>query len=248
MESELTATKPGSEPGQGRENDRVRPPVTSARPGRHRAAVAGLACDVGLPLLGYYTLHGFGASDRAALLTAAAAAGARLLWVAARTRHITWFASVMLAVFGVGAALTFTGGDARVLLLKDSATTAMIGAVFLVSLLSGRPLTLSAAQTWRPRQAQRLAELYNGEPAVRRAFRVSALGWGIGLLGEAVLRVPLVFLLPVDVVVGLSTAMMIAAMAGLAVWNAAYITAAARRTPQLSILLPARAGHDSSIA
>jgi hypothetical protein len=47
--------------------------------------------------------------------------------------------------------------------------------------------------------------------------------------------------------VGLSTAMMIAAMAGLAVWNAAYITAAARRTPELSILLPARTGHDSSI-
>ena len=91
----------------------------------------------------------------------------------------------------------------------------------LVSLLSERPLTLSAAQTWRPRQARRLAELYKGEPAARRAFRASALGWGIGLLGEAVLRVPLVFLLPVDVMVGLSTAMMIAAMAGLAVWNAA---------------------------
>ena len=153
----------------------------------------------------------------------------------------------MLAVFGAGTALTFTGGGARVLLLKDSATTAMIGAVFLVSLLSERPLTLLAAQTWRPRQAQRLAELCKGEPAVRHAFRVSALGWGIGLLGEAVLRVPLVFLLPVDVMVGLSTAMMIAAMAGLAGWNAAYITAAARRTPELSILLPARTGHDSSI-
>jgi hypothetical protein len=134
-----------------------------------------------------------------------------------------------------------------VLLLKDSATTAMIGAVFLVSLLSERPLTLSAAQTWRPRQARRLAELYKGEPAAWRAFRASALGWGIGFLGEAVLRVPLVFLLPVDVMVGLSTAMMIAAMAGLAVWNAAYITAAARGTPELSILLPARTGHDSSI-
>lgn len=240
---------PTSERGGGRtrDNDRVHPPDTPARPSGHRATVAGLACDVGLPFIGYYTLHGFGASDRAALLTATAAAGARLIWVAARTRHITWFASVMLAVFGAGTALTFTGGGARVLLLKDSATTAMIGAVFLVSLLSERPLTLSAAQTWRPRQAQRLAELCKGEPAVRHAFRVSALGWGIGLLGEAVLRVPLVFLLPVDMMVGLSTAMMIAAMAGLAGWNAAYITAAARRTPELSILLPARTGHDSSI-
>ena len=94
---------------------------------------------MGLPFIGYYTLHGFEASDSAALLTATAAAGARLIWVAARTHHITWFASVMLAVFGAGTALTFTGGGARVLLLKDSATTAMIGAVFLVSLLSERP-------------------------------------------------------------------------------------------------------------
>jgi hypothetical protein len=208
--------------------------------GGHRAALAGLACDVGLPLVGYYTLHGFGASDWAALLTATAAAGARLIWVAARSRRITWFAAIMLGVFGVGTVLTFTGGDPRVLLLKDSATTAMIGAVFLVSLLGEHPLTLSAAQTWRPVRAQRLAELYRSEPAARRVFRVSALGWGVGLLGESVLRVPLIYLLSVDVMVGLSTAMMIIAMAGLFIWNAAYITRAARRTPALSILLPAR--------
>jgi len=38
--------------------------------------------------------------------------------------------------------------------------------------------------------------------------------------------------------VGLSTAMMIVAMAGLAVWNAVYFTRAARRNPALSVLLP----------
>jgi hypothetical protein len=225
-----------------RTSDRTPHPIDEPTdtPGGHRTALAGLALDVGLPLVGYYALHGFGASDRVALLTATAAAGARLVWVAMRTRHITWFAAVMLAVFGAGTALTFTGGDPRVLLLKDSATTAMIGVVFLVSLLSKRPLTLSAAQTWRPTQAQRLAELYRNEPAGRRAFRVSALGWGSGLLGESVPRVPLIYLLPIDVMVGLSTAMMIIAMAGLAIWNAAYITRAARRTPALSVLLPAR--------
>jgi hypothetical protein len=162
------------------------------------------------------------------------------VWVAARTRRITWFAAVMLAVFGAGTALTFAGGDPRVLLLKDSATTAMIGAMFLISLLTQRPLTFSAAQTWKRGQAERLAGLYRSEPAARRAFRVSALGWGAGLLGESVLRVPLIYLLPVDLMMGLSTVMMITAMAGLAVWNAAYITRAARRTPALSVLLPGR--------
>jgi hypothetical protein len=220
--------------------DRAGRTGTPASPGGHRAAMAGLACDVGLPLIGYYTLHGLGASDWAALLTATAAAGARLTWVAVRTRHITWFAAIMLAVFGAGTVLAFAGGEPRVLLLKDSATTAMIGAVFLVSLLGKHPLTLSAAQTWRPARARLLAELYRSEPAARRAFRVSALGWGAGLLGEATLRVPLVYLLPVDLMVGLSTAMMIITMAGLAIWNAAYITRAARRTPALALLLPAR--------
>jgi hypothetical protein len=220
-----------------RSRDGSRPnPVADRRP----TALAGLAWDVGLPLIGYYAPHGFGASDRAALLTATATAGIRLVWVAARTRHVTWFAAVMLAVFGVGTALTFAGGDPRMLLLKDSATTAMIGAVFLISLLGERPFTLSAAQTWRPAEAQRLADLYLSEPAARNAFRVSALGWGARMLGESILRVPLIYLLPVDLMVGLSTVMMIIAMAGLAIWNAAYITRAARRTPALSVLLPGR--------
>lgn len=199
-----------------------------------------LTLDIALPLAAFYALHGLGTSDWAAMLAATAAAGARLVWEAIRNHMVTWFAAIMLAVFGTGAALAAVGGDARVLLLKDSATTAMIGAVFLVSLFGERPLTLSAAQTWRPAQAERLARLYRAEPAARHAFRVSAFGWGAGLLGESLARVPLIFLLPLDVMVGLSTAMMIAAMTALAIWNGVYISLAAKRTPALSILLPAR--------
>lgn len=145
----------------------------------------------------------------------------------------------MLGAFGAGLALAFIGGDARFLLLNDSFSTAMIGIIFLTSLLGEHPLTLAGAQTWRPHRAQALDELYRTEPAARRAFRTSALGWGLGLLAESALRVPLVYLLPVDAAVGASTAWMITALAALVVWNAAYITRAARRAPELSPLLPA---------
>jgi hypothetical protein len=197
--------------------------------------------DVGLPLAGFYTLHGLGASDWWALLVATAAAGARLVAVAVWTRRVSWFAAVVLGVFGVGLALALVDGDARFLLLKDSVTTATIGGVFLVSLLGEHPLTLAGAQAWRPREAGALEALYRDEPGVRRAFRVSALGWGAGLVGEAVLRVPLISLLPLDVAVGASTALMIVAMVGLAAWNALYVTRAARHDPALSVLLPGRA-------
>lgn len=46
--------------------------------------------------------------------------------------------------------------------------------------------------------------------------------WGIGLIAEALLRLPLVYLLPVPVAVGLSEGMAIVVLAGLGVWNVWY--------------------------
>lgn len=198
----------------------------------------GLVFDIGLPLGAYYTLHALGASDWAALLAATAVAGLRLVVVAVWTRRVSWFAAIMLGLFGVGLALAFVGGEPRFVLLKDSFTTATIGAVFLASLLGEHPMTLAGAQAWKPHQAQALGALYRSEPGARRAFRVSSLGWGLGLVTEAVLRIPLIYLLPVEIAVGASTVLMIIAMVAIAVWNAVYVSRAARRDPALSVLLP----------
>lgn len=207
-------------------------------PDRRGGALLGLAVDIGLPLIAYYTLHGLGASDWTALLAATAAAGVRLVVVAAVSRRVSWFAAIMLGIFGVGLALAFVGGDPRFLLLKDSFTTVVIGAVFLASLLGEHPLTLAGAQASRPHEARVIGELYRSEPGARRAFRTSALGWGLGMVAESVVRIPLIYLLPLSVAVGVSTALMITAMAGLVVWNAVYVARAARRDPALAVLLP----------
>lgn len=183
---------------------------------------SGLLFDVGAPLIGYYSLRLLGASDWVALLVATLAAGLRLAWVAVRRREVTWFAAVMLAVFGLGLALAFVGGDPRFLLVKDSFGTALVGLVFLASLVAGKPLTLSAFQTWQPRQAAEMEELYRTIPPVRRTFRVSAVVWGVGLLLEAIVRIPLIYLLPIDVMVGVSTAMMVTVIVGLSIWNVWY--------------------------
>ena len=183
---------------------------------------SGLLWDVGAPLIGYYALHLLGASDWVALLVATLAAGLRLVWVAVRTREITWFAAVMLGVFGLGLALAFVGGDPRFLLVKDSFGTALVGLVFLASLFFGKPLTLSAFQTWQPKEAVEMEEYYRTLPPIRRMFRISAMVWGFGLLLEAIVRIPLIYLLPIDVMVGLSTGMMVTVIVGLSVWNGWY--------------------------
>lgn len=203
-------------------------PVTTTRRGRS-GPLAGLAWDVGLPLVGYYGTHALGASDWTALLVATGLAGLRLLWVFVRSRRVTWFGAVMLAVFGIGLVLAVVGGDPRFLLLKDSFTTGGVGVVFLLSLLAARPLTFAALQSWQPVKAAELDALWDGAPGVRRVFRVSAVVWGVGLLLEAGLRVPLIQVLPIDVAVGASTGMQVVAFTALGVWNAAYAIRAERR-------------------
>ena len=201
-------------------------PVTSTdddgRESPGLSAFAGLLWDVGIPLVGYYALHLLGATDWVALLVATLAAGLRLIWVAVRARQVTWFAAIMLAVFGLGLALAFVGGDPRFLLLKDSFGTGLVGLVFLASLMWGKPLTLSAFQTWQPKEAAEMEQAFREIPPVRHSFRLSSAVWGVGLLAEAAVRVPLIYLLPIDVMVGVSTAMMVATIVCLAAWNLWY--------------------------
>lgn len=183
---------------------------------------SGLLLDVGAPLVAYYALRLLGATDWVALLVATLVAGVRLVWVAVRTRQVTWFAALMLAVFGLGLVLAFVDGDPRFLLVTDSFTTALVGLVFLASLLGAKPLTLSAFQTSQPHKAREMEEFYRTLPPVRRTFRVSAVAWGVGLLLLSIVRIPLIYLLPLDVMVGLSTGLLVAVIVGLSIWNGWY--------------------------
>lgn len=194
-----------------------------------RHMVRGLGWDVGLPLVAYYGLHALGVADLPALLAASAAAGARVVWVAVRDRALNPFATLMLMVFGIGVVLALVSGDPRFLLLKGSITTGAVALVFLGTTLRGTPLTLAAMQSFRPADRDALAEEYRTEPEARRIYRLSSRVWGFGLLLEAAVRIPLIYALPVSVMVGLSAALMIGTFAALILWNVWYIRRVTQR-------------------
>ncbi|KUL26512.1 VC0807 family protein [Actinoplanes awajinensis] len=188
------------------------------------AMVRSMAADLGLPLITFYGLHALSADDTTALLAGTVAAGVRIVWVAVRSRALSPFAMVMGAVFGVGLLFTLLTGDPRFLLIKHSAVAAVIGVLFLVTAFRGtKPLTLSAQQSFMPAKAEELAAAYASSADVRRGHRVASVVWGGGLLAEAVLRVVLVFLLPVDVMVGLSTGLTVVTFGLLIAWNGRYV-------------------------
>jgi hypothetical protein len=78
--------------------------------------------------------------------------------------------------------------------------TGVAGLIFLGTCLVGRPLTF-----------------------------VLAVGWGLGLLVEATVRIPLIYLLPIDVMAGLSQVLQLVAYGLLIVWTIAYVRRQRRR-------------------
>lgn len=199
------------------------------------AMVRSMAVDLGLPVLTYYGLHALGAGDTAALLAGTLAAGARLVWVAVRSRSLSHFSIMMGALFGIGLLFTLLTGDPRFLLIKHSVMSAVVGSLFLVTAWRGdKPLTLSAQQSFVPSKAAELAAEYATNAGVRHGHRVASTVWGGGLLAEAALRAVLVYLLPVDVMVGLSTGLTVLTFVLLIGWNARYI-AARRGAPAVAL-------------
>ena len=182
--------------------------------------------DVGLPLLAYYGLHAAGVSDYRALLAGTIMAGLRVAFVALRDRKLDGFAGFLLAMFAVGLALSFATGDARFMLAKDSIGTALAGLIFLGSCVVGRrPLIFYAAQRFSATTDEKRAwwrTMWQTNPAFRRGFRMMSVVWGAGLLTEAAVRIPLIYVLPVNVMVGLSSVLQIAAFTLLMIWTVAY--------------------------
>ena len=209
-----------------------RPSTPTSSPIRQtalRGMVSSMFWDVGLAVVAYYGLRALGFDEYVALLAGTIAAAGRIAWVAVRARRLDAFAVFLLILFVVGLGLTFLTGDARFVLAKDSATSGVAGLIFLGSLAIGRPLTFYAAQRFAgPVGAFELRARAAADPAVRRGYSVSSAVWGAGLLAEAVLRIPLAYLLPLDVAVGASNLLMGAAYTALITWTIHYGKRSAR--------------------
>jgi hypothetical protein len=197
-----------------------------------RPVLLGMLWDIGLSVGAYYLCRALGASTYVSLLVGTLVAGVRVAYVALRARSFDPFAGFMVGVFGIGLILSFLTGDDRFLLAKDSFGTGAAGLAFLGSCVIGRPLIYYAAQRVAAptaRAREEWAARWATSAPFRRTFVVLSAGWGLGLIVEALVRVVLVYLLPVDVMAGLSSVLGIAAFALLITWNMWYVRRAQAR-------------------
>lgn len=163
--------------------------------------VLELAVNLVLPWLMYrLALPYFG---RAGALYASAAPP--LLWSLAefaRSRRLDALSVLVLVGIALSIILLALGGSPRILLVRESLISGVIGVTFLLSLLLKRPLTFYLARATLAREEEggtaRFETLWHERLPLRASIRLMTLVWGTGLTAETLLRCWLAWHWPVE--------------------------------------------------
>ncbi|ONI89644.1 hypothetical protein ALI144C_04725 [Actinosynnema sp. ALI-1.44] len=208
-----------------------------------------LLLDVGVPLILFYGLHsGFGVDDLWSLAAGGIFCALRVLWSWVRARSLESLALLVLIVSVVGIALSFVSGSARFLIAKDSLGTGIVGLVAFFSVFSSKPMMTQGLKPFYTRGKPERVAAWDRLSAAGRLLRLErrcAAIWGGLLVLEAVARIILAFIIPVDTMVWLSTVILITALSWAGILTG-ILTQSAEALINEDVASRARPGTDST--
>lgn len=195
-----------------------------------------LLVNAAAPVVIYQILTGQGFTVLAALCVAAVfpVLGTLFGWI--RTRHLDIIGVVSLAFIAAGMATSLISGDPIFLLAKESFLTATFGLACFASLLMPRPLMFYFGRRFssvgNPAQ---LAAFDAGwqHPYFRHVIRLMTIVWGCGYVGEALLRIALLAILPIPIYLIVSQGLVFGVTAGLIAWTMSYARGASRHGAEM---------------
>ncbi|WP_337832308.1 VC0807 family protein [Pseudonocardia sp. TMWB2A] len=143
-----------------------------------------------------------------------------------RSRRIDEFGVLVLVFLVVGAVVGLVFSDPRILLLKESATTGVLGLLLLGSLvLLPRPLMFWFGRRFATGGDPARVAWWDGlwqYAGFRRTQRVLTAVWGVVLVAEAVVRIVLTYRLPVATMVVVNAVVPLAVLGVLIGWTVLY--------------------------
>lgn len=144
----------------------------------------------------------------------------------ARSRRVDALSTFVLLGIVLSIVMMALGGSPRVLLIRESLVSGLIGVIFLGSLAWPRPLIFYLARATLARQQAegpaRFELLWRETPALRGALRLMTLVWGAGLALECLLRCVLVWHWPVERVLVVSPIVSYAIYGAMMLWTFWY--------------------------
>jgi len=158
--------------------------------------VPSLVFAVVLPYLTYGFLTGRHLTGAAAaLLISGAWPALESVVMLVIRRKVDELGVLVLITLGIGALGMVAFNSPDLILIKDSAVTGLVGAVFLVSLLLPRPLMFYFGRKFATNGTRAAVAYWNGlwqYAGFRHTQRVLTVVWGVAFLAEALLRVVVV--------------------------------------------------------
>lgn len=210
-------------PADGGASSGIRPP---SRKQALLSLVPTMVVDVALPLATYYVLAAAGVPDLWALLLSGIWPVLSSVVSLVRHRRLDEFGVFILVVIVAGALSSVLFDDPRLLLLKSSVFTGVLGIAFLASLFAKRPLMFYFGRRFgtdgSPEGLARWDGFWDDLSVFRRGQRRMTLVWGLTFVAEAVVRIPLVYLLPVSVGVAVSDILPFVVIAALVFWTVSF--------------------------
>lgn len=198
-----------------------------------RGILISLVLNIAIPLLLYNLSKRYiSSSDVVALSVAAIFPFVNSLFGIIRHRQIDLIAVLALLGTIVGMCGVLLGGDAKLLLIRESFFTGVLGLVCFISLLFPRPLMFYfARQMVAGKDAEKLAAFNTmaQNPHVLAVHRRITIVWGFAFFGEFLVRVILAYTLPVVVVLGVAPIITTGIVVATFLWTFAYARAAAKR-------------------
>jgi hypothetical protein len=176
----------------------------SLAPPSLRATLRGLLPSILVNGVLVYLIYSFlkshtSASDLAALLVSSVPALIGEIVTIVRQRQLEVLGTIVLAVIAVTAVISAIGGDAKLVLIRESFVTVVLGAACILSLLlprlSPRPLLFYIIRYFATGNDPAKAPPFDARwqsPAFRRYIRIVTLVWGIVYLVEFPVRVLMV--------------------------------------------------------
>lgn len=144
-------------------------------------------------------------------------------WLRTRQADVIGLISLFFIVIGVVTSLL--SGDVQFTLLKESFLTGLNGLIFFGSLFTARPLMFYMARQVSTGGDPEAIANWNARwqfPMFRHAMRTMTSVWGGVFLADALIRVALVFILPISTFLVVSQVMFYAVLIGTMRWTMSY--------------------------
>lgn len=179
-----------------------------------------LLLDVAAPAIAYQLLIRHGVSSTPALMYVAGFPLLAIAVVAIRKRHLDPVALLAFVAIAVGLAAGLALHDGRLLLIKDSIVTGVLGVVFLLSLPARRPMVFVLQRRLLSREGPtgRFDQTWADPRVQARSRRMTTL-WGVALIAEAAVRVALSFVVSPGTLLVISPLLATVTFGPLALWT-----------------------------